>query len=169
MEDTANISLWLADLGITISNIEDEFSNGYLFGLILYRYNFQDNFGQFSNKPSYCISNISKIQLSLEKFSIKFDPHRIINKEPGYAKKLIEKIHKALHASNRLSPGLSKKNKSVTGERKVLIDDKIGIKMKEFDEIRMAQSHLAFDKEKAQRDLLFKTHSETQKSADRKT
>ena len=158
MEDTANISLWLADLGITISNIEDEFSNGYLFGLILYRYNFQDNFGQFSNKPSYCISNISKIQLSLEKFSIKFDPHRIINKEPGYAKKLIEKIHKALHASNRLSPGLSKKNKSVTGERKVLIDDKIGIKMKEFDEIRMAQSHLAFDKEKAQRDLLFKTH-----------
>ena len=158
MEETSNISLWLADLGIPISNIEDEFSNGYLFGLILYRYNFQDNFGQFSNKPSYSISNISKVQLSLEKFSIKFDPHRIINKEPGYAKKLIEKIHKTLHTRKSPSPSLPKKNRSVTSERKPLIDERLGIKMRKFDEIRMAQAQLAFDKDKAQRDLLFKTH-----------
>lgn len=155
MEDKSNLVLWLADLDINVNNFEDDFSNGFLFGQVLYRYNFQENFGQFSNKPSYSISNISKVQLSLEQFNVKFDPHRIINKEPGYAKKLIEKIHKALHCVNS-SPGASRKKNPSKIEK--FVDGRLAAKLKKFEEIRIGQAQLALEKEKQQRDITFKTH-----------
>ena len=158
MEESSSIMLWLSDLGITVSNFEDEFSNGYLLGQILYRYNFQDDFGQFSNKPSYALSNISKVQLSLERFNLKFDPHRIINKEPGYIKKILGKIHIALHSIN-FSPKISSnKAKSIKTAPHLSNDENLSIKLKKFEDIRFSQAQQALEKEKTQREMIFKTH-----------
>lgn len=151
MGDTA-IS-WLSDLNISIVNFEEDLSNGYLLGMILYRYNIQDDFGQFSNKQTYNLSNISKLQLSLEKLNIKFDPHRVINKEPGYSKKLLEKIHKALHNGVALIP---KKNDPKIPSRPTK-EQESSTKLKFFEDNRLKQAQKALEKEKNQNDQIFKS------------
>lgn len=156
MEDLQTVSLWLRDLNITISNFEDDFSNGYLLGQILYRYNFQDNFGQFSNKPNSSLANISKVQVALERFSLKFDPHRIINKEPGYAKKLLEKMHRALHTLHN-SPQAALKKRSISDIPLITKEEKLAAKVKKFEDFRLAQAEKVLESEKKQRDLIFQS------------
>lgn len=143
-----SVSRWLSDLGIEFSNSEESFSNGYLLGKILYSYGFQPDFGQFSNKSSYSVPNMGKVQLSLEQLSIKFDPHRIINKEPGYSTSLLIKIHKALH--NQSFPTVPKKNKhslSLQPETKVNTD--------KFEDFRFKQLQKIFAEEKSQKEKNF--------------
>ena len=127
-----------------------------MLGTVLYRYNFLDDFGQFANKQSFAISNISKVQLSLERFKIKFDPHRIINKEPGYALKLLEKIHKALHTVTNTSP-INHKAHTLSEIPFISKQERLSIRLKKFEDFRAAQAQLAFEKEKNANERIFQS------------
>jgi adenylate kinase family enzyme len=148
-----SVTRWLLDLGIQFNNIEEDFSNGYLLGMILFRYNFQPDFGQFSNKVSYALTNLSKIQLSLERLAIKFDPHRLINKEPGYSQSLLAKIYKALHNVPDSTP--AKKKGSLSLPPEISKQDRLGERQKKFEDFHQTQLKIIKDAEFLQRDLIF--------------
>lgn len=152
MEDLNVVSCWLRDLDVEVSRFEDDFSNGYLLGMVLYRYGYQEDFGQFCNKQNYALGNIGKVQLALEKFDIRFDPHRIVNKEPGYAKKLLEKIYKALHAKHNNQQTAIKK-RSISDTPLISKNTNPSNRLKRFDDFRIAQAELVLIKEQNQRDL----------------
>ena len=140
---------WLFELGIHYSNIEEDFSNGYLLGSILYRYNLQDDFGTFSTKENYTSSNLSKLQNSLERLGIKLNTKKVLNKETGYITKILGLIHKALHSIS-YSNLKSVRGKSAVTMKRASKLELIENSQKKFEEIRVQQSEKAFADEKKQ-------------------
>lgn len=144
---------WINDLGIKYTSIEKDFSNGYILGSILYRYNLQDDFGSFSTKPNSAVSNLSKVQLSLEKFGIKLNANRIIGKEPGYIVKVLSQIHKGLHNIS-YSNLKAVRGKSAVSMKRATKFEIIENGLKKYDEIRVQQSEKALNEEKKQMETI---------------
>ena len=140
---------WIADLGIKYKNIERDFSDGYLLGSILYMVNIQDDFGTFSKHPNAAKTNLSKVQLSLEKIGIKLNIPRVISQEPGYIIKILTQVHKGLHTIS-YSNLRSVRGKSAVSMARATKFDLIEKPLKRFDEIRVQQSEKALHDEKKQ-------------------
>lgn len=140
---------WLSELGLHFKDIDEDFSNGYILGSILYRYNLQEDFGSFSSKPSYVDSNLTKVQATLERLNIKFAPARAKASEPGYMLKVLGQIYKALHnvSFTNLRPVRGKSAVPIARAKK---NEMIENALKRFDEVRVRQSEKALKDEKKQ-------------------
>ncbi|CAG9331121.1 CPC1_2 [Blepharisma stoltei] len=154
---------WLADLGFSISNYEEDFSNGYLLGQILYRYDRQEDFGQFINKPKFASSNLAKVQLSFERLRLKFDPQRLINKEFGYSKKVLSNLFKALHT---LDPRalLAAKPKSAVSIKLISKTERMAQRLQKFEEERIKQSKQAYEDHQKTEEVIKKLQGEARKA-----
>ena len=153
---------WLFELGIHYSNIEEDFSNGYLLGSILYRYNLQDDFGTISTKENYTSSNLSKLQNSLERLGIKLNTKKVLNKETGYITKILGLIHKALHSIS-YSNLKSVRGKSAVTMKRASKLELIENSQKKFEEIRVKQSEKAFADEKKQLEAIRQSYLDERK------
>ena len=153
--------MWIADLGLEFKSFEEDFANGYLIGMVLFRYGLQPDFGQFSNKVSYSLSNLSKIQLALERLSIKFDPHRLVNKDPGYSLSLLDKIYKALHNIPVSGPSYKKSSLS---QPPPSLKERLNEKQKRFDDFHQAQLKRILQDEENQKEVIFKTRLKERQS-----
>jgi len=58
-----------------VSDFERDFANGYLLGELLYKYNQQQDFAQFSRKDvvAHKMGNFEKLEPTLRNLKIKFD------------------------------------------------------------------------------------------------
>ena len=58
-----------------ISDFEKDFSSGYLLGELLYKFNQQENFPDFSTKDNIStkVKNFEKLEPTLRNLNIKFD------------------------------------------------------------------------------------------------
>lgn len=84
-----------------ITNFEDDFSSGYLFGELLWKFNQQADFEQFSKKDaiSHKLQNFEKLEPTLRNLKIKFDSQmvdKIMKKERGHALRLLYQLKKVL-------------------------------------------------------------------------
>lgn len=138
---------WLADIGVEYSSFEESFSNGYLLGSILYRYNFQDDFGQFINSDKYSSHNLAKLQHSLDRLKIKLESQRLVQKEPNYAKNLLNKLFRALHlVALKQAAAPKTKGGTVVSSKEQLIQKRLS----KFEEERKRQALKAFEEHKQQ-------------------
>lgn len=84
-----------------ISMIEEDFSNGYLFGEILHKYKQISNFNEYRNKDdlNYKIRNFKFIEKAFKELSIKLERARledIINKKRGIATRFLYQLKMSL-------------------------------------------------------------------------
>lgn len=134
---------WLSDLGLRISNFEEDFADGYHLGSILYRYDRQEDFGQFINKPKFAVSNLAKVQLSFERLRMKLDPRRLISKETGYSKKILNGLFVALHTIDNRSMLISKP-KSAVSSPVISKSERMARHLQRFEDERTKQSQKAY-------------------------
>jgi len=84
-----------------IKIVEEDFSNGYLFGEIMSKYNQISNFNEYKNKDDlkYKINNFRLIEKAFKEFSIKLERAKledIINKKRGIATRYLYQLKMAL-------------------------------------------------------------------------
>ncbi|XP_054439986.1 sperm flagellar protein 2 [Pteronotus mesoamericanus] len=82
------------------------FSNGYLIGEVLHKFELQDDFSEFSESrvSSAKLSNFSRLEPKLRLLGVQFDPkvaNNIITEKPGAATKLIYELYTALQKRTR--------------------------------------------------------------------
>lgn len=109
---------WLEEIGISVSNYEEEMCNGYVIGSILYRYDLQPDFASFGNKEKFMSENLEKLKSSLNRLGIKLDTEKLRNKTEGYAagilRKIFMKIHNNTTATTRIATNTTKKQSKKT-------------------------------------------------------
>ena len=170
---------WLKDLGLTLNNPSEDFSTGYLFGSILYRYHLQDNFGTFSSKPSYSESNLLKVQSTLASLGIKFSIPRVLKKDSEYIESLLFKIFTALHnnqskvltnlsnLSNKHQSGVPARGKTASSKTRPVKSEHMSESLNRFESVRLQQSEKALKEEKKQMEAIRQFYlNERQKQID---
>jgi hypothetical protein len=91
------LATWLnEEVGLSqqVTNFEDDFASGYLLGELLYKFNQQADFEQFSKKDpiSHRLQNFEKLEPTLRNLKIKFDSKmvdKIMKKERGVSLRLL--------------------------------------------------------------------------------
>lgn len=157
---------WLSELGISVSSPDTDFSNGYLLGSILYRYNLQEDFGSFSTKPSYAESNLSKLSSTLSMLNIKLIPSKVLSNDPVYIKLILSKLFKALHTIQITSLKPVRGKSASTKSRPSRLDN-LNPAQQRFDAIRLQQSEKALKDEKQQMEAIRQSYlKERQKQID---
>jgi hypothetical protein len=94
------LAKWLNEeikLSEKITDFEKDFSSGYLLGELLYKFNQQDNFAEFSTKDNIStkVKNFEKLEPTLRNLNIKFDSRqvdKIMKQERGYALRLLYQL-----------------------------------------------------------------------------
>ena len=102
------IESWINDeikLSKIITNIEEDFSNGYLYGELFNKYNQISNFSEYKNKDDSesKISNFKRIEKAFRDIDIKIEKGRIfdiINKKRGVATRFLYMIKMTLAKKN---------------------------------------------------------------------
>ncbi len=89
-----------------IINLDEDFSNGFLFGELLNKYNQITNFKEYKNKNDHDIkiSNLKNVETSLRELNIKLDKGRIfdiLNQKNGVAARLLYQIKIFIKKSNK--------------------------------------------------------------------
>jgi len=84
-------------LSRNITNLDEDFSNGYLFGELLHRYQQITNFNEYKYKDDHetRVSNLKNVETSLRDLNIKLDKGRIfdiLNKKKGVAARFLYQI-----------------------------------------------------------------------------
>jgi CH-like domain in sperm protein len=153
---------WLSELGISYKSLENDFSNGYILGSILYRYNLQEDFGTFSTKSNYAGSNLSKVQISLERLGIKFNTNKVLSKETGYINKILSQLYKSLHSIS-YSNLRSVRGKSAISMPRATKYEIIENNLKKFEEVRLNQSNKALNDEKKQLEAIRQNYLDERK------
>jgi hypothetical protein len=82
---------WLnEEVGLSkkIGNFEEDFASGYLFGELLYKFNQQSDFHNFSvkNATSHFVMNFEKLEPTLRSLNVQFNSktvEQIMNRERG--------------------------------------------------------------------------------------
>uniref|UniRef100_A0A3Q2QZ61 Sperm flagellar 2 n=1 Tax=Fundulus heteroclitus TaxID=8078 RepID=A0A3Q2QZ61_FUNHE len=100
------LSRWLNhEVGLSESvdpgNFAKDFSNGYLFGEILHKYQMQEDFNMFlkNDTPVSKLSNFSRLEPSLQLLGVFFDKNTardLMQEKPGVATNLLHQLHVAL-------------------------------------------------------------------------
>uniref|UniRef100_A0A3Q2UNH7 Sperm flagellar 2 n=1 Tax=Fundulus heteroclitus TaxID=8078 RepID=A0A3Q2UNH7_FUNHE len=104
------LSRWLNhEVGLSESvdpgNFAKDFSNGYLFGEILHKYQMQEDFNMFlknegpHDTPVSKLSNFSRLEPSLQLLGVFFDKNTardLMQEKPGVATNLLHQLHVAL-------------------------------------------------------------------------
>lgn len=98
IEDWLNSEVKLSK---TITNIEEDFSNGYLFGELLNKFNQITNLNEYKNKEdgSIKVTNFKLLEKAFRDMDIKIEKGRIfdlINKKRGVATRFLYLIKKTL-------------------------------------------------------------------------
>jgi len=80
-----------------ITKIEEDFSNGFLFGELLHRYQQISNFIDYKNKEDHetKVSNLKNVETSLRDLNVKLDKGRIfdiLNQKRGVAARYLYQI-----------------------------------------------------------------------------
>ena len=88
-------------LSVRITDIEEDFSSGYLFGELLWKFNLQADFDEFSQEDeiSHHLQNFEKLELSLRTLHIEFNSEmvdKIIKRERGVALYLVYQLKMCL-------------------------------------------------------------------------
>jgi CH-like domain in sperm protein len=102
------LETWLnseVELSKKVTNFEEDFSNGYLLGELLYKFNQQSDFHNFSDRNSRAVvlGNFTKMIDVFKGLNVKFDTqviNEIINKIEGAAIKLIYQLKMALEKTS---------------------------------------------------------------------
>ena len=108
------LETWLnseVELSKKVTDLETDFSNGYLLGELLYKYNQQPDFHEFSDAQTrmHVLGNFTRMIETFKSLGVKFDTrviNAIINKESGAASKLLYQVKMALE---KTSPPLDMK------------------------------------------------------------
>jgi hypothetical protein len=84
-------------LGKNISNLEEEFSNGYLFGELLHKFKLITNFFEYknSNDEETQLRNLRNVETAFKNMNIKLDKTRIFDiksKKKGVAERFLYQI-----------------------------------------------------------------------------
>lgn len=133
--------IWLnteVDLGKKIKNLEEDFSNGYNLGLLLYRFNQLTNFHEFTDKSDRDskLKNFAIIERVLSNIKVNFDSNKardIINKKRGAIALLLYQIRTKLEKKGISMENLSLKKSSHINE---LYQSKIlGQKIEKYDKL----------------------------------
>jgi len=98
------LATWLnEEVGLTrkVDEFEEDFSSGYLFGELLWKFNQQANFEEFSKKDaiSHRLQNFEKLEPTLRNLNIKFDSKmvdKIMKRERGIALRLLYQLKMVL-------------------------------------------------------------------------
>lgn len=88
---------WLEEIGVSVTNYEEELNNGYLIASILFKYDLQPDFGSFVNKDKFIECNLDKLKASLSNLGIKLDSDKLRNQTVGYGVSLLRKIFYKIH------------------------------------------------------------------------
>jgi len=96
-------------LSSEIGNFETDFSNGYLVGEILHRFNQQKNFHKFIDKHSADakINNWCLLSPTINALAVKFDSkcaYAIMCQQKGYASKILYQIKMAIDKLSKTAP-----------------------------------------------------------------
>jgi hypothetical protein len=88
-----------------IKNIEEDFSNGYLFGELLDKYNMISNFSEYRDKDDHeiKIANFKLLEKAFRDMEIKIDKGRIfdlLNKKRGVSARFLYMIKMTLAKKN---------------------------------------------------------------------
>jgi molybdopterin-guanine dinucleotide biosynthesis protein len=102
------LEIWLnseVELSRKVDDFPDDFSNGYLFGELLYKYNQQPDFEMFADKHSrnYRLNNFSRLVPTFKALGVKFNPsiiNLVMTKQEGAATQLLYQIKMALERTN---------------------------------------------------------------------
>ena len=102
------LETWLnseVELSKKVANFEEDFSNGYLLGELLYKFNQQSDFHEFSDRHTRVniLSNFIRMIDVFKGLSVTFDTkviNGIINKKEGAAIKLIYQLKMALEKTS---------------------------------------------------------------------
>ena len=102
------LETWLnneVNMSRRITNFAEDFSNGYLLGELLYKFNQQMDFDIFVDKHEriHRLNNFVRLIPSFKALELKFDTmlmHKIMNKQPGAAETLLYQIKMALEKTN---------------------------------------------------------------------
>jgi len=103
---------WMNDelqLSSEVMNFETDFSNGYLVGEILHRFNQQKNFHKFMNKQTADakINNWCLLSPIINALAVKFDSkcaYSIMCQQKGYASKLLYQIKMSIDKLSKTAP-----------------------------------------------------------------
>lgn len=98
------LASWLnEEVGLSkkVINFEEDFASGYLLGELLYKYNQQADFVEFSKKDaiSHKLQNFEKLEPTLRNLNIKFDSKmvdKIMKRERGLALRLLYQLKMCL-------------------------------------------------------------------------
>lgn len=109
---TDHISYWLRDLGVVKegTNIENEFANGYKFGLLLQKLDIIDTFDEFKNKNNkeWKVKNFAEVERGLRLIKLKFESkliNQIMEQERGAALRLLFQIK--LNREEAMNPSMT--------------------------------------------------------------
>lgn len=102
------LETWLnneVNMSRRITSFADDFSNGYLLGELLYKFNQQMDFEAFVDKHEriHRLNNFVRLIPSFKALQLKFDTmlmHKIMNKQEGAAETLLYQIKMALEKTN---------------------------------------------------------------------
>jgi hypothetical protein len=91
------LAQWLNEevgLSKTVTNFEDDFASGYLFGELLYKFNQLSEFHNFSTKnaTSHYVMNFEKLEPTLRSLNVQFSSktvEKIMSRERGQALRLL--------------------------------------------------------------------------------
>jgi len=94
------LAKWLNEeirLSHPVTDFESDFASGYLFGELLYKFNQQENFAEFSTKDNIStkVKNFEKLEPTLRNLNIKFDSQqvdKIMKQERGFALRLLYQL-----------------------------------------------------------------------------
>lgn len=114
----SNILLtWLNEevvLSKPITNIAQDFKNGYLFGELLDKFNQQGNFHQFINNdtPDAKIVNFCLLEPTMRQIGVFFNSktaYEVMNSKPGTSKTLLYEIKTVLSSAIRMTKSLDRR------------------------------------------------------------
>ena len=102
------LETWLnseVELSKKVTNFEEDFSNGYLLGELLYKFNQQSDFHEFNDRHSrgFILSNFTRMIDVFKGLNVTFDTeviNDIINRREGAAIKLIYQLKMALEKTS---------------------------------------------------------------------
>ncbi|XP_060047846.1 sperm flagellar protein 2 [Erinaceus europaeus] len=91
---------------VTPKSFAKAFSNGYLIGEVLHKFDLQDDFSEFSESriSSAKLNNFSRLEPTLHRLGVQFDQNlaqNIITEKPGVATKLLYQMYIALQKKKK--------------------------------------------------------------------